>query len=763
MGSKLYLATIIYIAEKHLVTACVHERPRVVEYFLADLNINPNAKDESEKLALSLTKNKEVMILLLQHGAVSEDVYTHYCKKLGYVFPYYPLKNSVKMFVVGREGEGKSSLIKALGDEPTVWSSFANKFVTLKEVEGVGESTAGIIPRIFNSQYHHDIQFFDFAGQETYYSNHAAFLKSAVDTCSPVFILVIGLHHKEDARITKSVSYWLGIITDQCPRMEGKAPLIVVASHSDQVKDKNDIDKKTQTITTAVEKFPSFELKTIIPMDCRYSDSSGMKLFRTSVRECCALIQSKLSVSLNSHIFHLFLIENYPDKVYITLKEVQIKLKEKFNSFEEVSKKHKDKISFIPTTISRLVDICLQLSDKGHIVFLQDEASLEDSFIVINYKELLSEIEKTKFAQHKTDSKMSTGVVPCSKLAGQFPDFDIKMIVKFLMYLKLAHPIKDLEVLSHIEKESTKPSQGYMFCPALIQVDSLAMSEWYREHYLYHFGWILSCTKSEHFLDDRFLRVLILRLAFQHKPAEANSDCPALERFCSVWKTGVCWSTADGLEVRVEVHGMKTVVLLVQAQKLSAGLFCVQSSSIRKIVEAAVDFSPSVDSEELLVNASSVKSFEGSPRVSLKHVAHSIVQKKSYVVTDTGIKSSPMKEFLWMEVYANLGENILQLLFNENDPAHHTKVTNRFIAALISSWNETPELQTVIFSIFAREIPGPQKNTDNLETVIKLWRDLDHNDGTYHSLRQTLDQVSVFAGKNPLVSYCYIVFVYVSY
>ena len=729
--------------------ACAHDHPRVVEYFLFDHNINPNAKDESEKPALSLTKNKEVMILLFQHGAVSEDVYTRYRRKLGYVFPKYPLKNPVKIFVVGHEGEGKSSLIRAMGDEPGYWSSFANKFVTLREVEGVGQSTAGIIPRIFKSRYHPNIQFFDFAGQETYCSSHAAFLKSEVDTCSPVFILVIGLHHKEDARITKSVSYWLGIITEQCPRMEGKAPLIVVASHSDQAGDRSDIERKTQTITTAVEKFPSFELKTIIPMDCRYSDSNGMKLFRVSVGDCCKLNQSKLSVSLNSHLFHKFLLENYPNKVYTTLKEVQGKIKERLNSIEE-SRRHKDKISFIPTTIPHLVDICHQLNDKGHIVFLQDETTPENSFIVIGYNELLSEIEKTEFAQHHNSSNKSTGVVPCIRLHTYFKGFDIEMIKKFLIYLKLAHPIKDLEILEYIQDNKTEPPQDYIFCPALIQVEPFAVSKWYRQQYSYHFGWILSCTKFDHFLDDRFLQVLILRLAFQRKHAKSSSLSPALERLCSVWKTGLCWSTADGLEVRVQVHGMKTVSLLIQARGVSAELFHVQSSSIRKIVEAAVQFSPSDSSEQFLVNASSVNSFEESPRVSLKHVAQSIVQKKIYVVTDTGVIASPLSEFLSMEVYANLGENILQLLFNEKDPAHKTKVTDRFIAALVTSWNETPELQTVVFSTFAEKIKGPQKNTDNLETVMKLWRN--HCDGTYNSLRQTLDQVSVFAGKNPLVS-----------
>lgn len=196
---------------------------------------------------------------------------------------------------------------------------------------------------------------------------------------------------------------------------------------------------------------------------------------------------------------------------------------------------------------------------------------------------------------------------------------------------------------------------------------------------------------------------------------------------------------------------MKTVSLLIQARRVSVRLFDVQSSSIGKIVEAAVDFSQSFDGEEFLVNVSPENSYEEWPRVSLKNVAQSIVDKQDCVVTDTGANSSPLREFLSIEIYANLGENILQLLFNEKDPAHYKEVTDRFIAALVSSWNEIPELQTVIYLIFAKEIKGPQNYTDNLETVLRLWRN--HCNGTYNSLRLVLNRASVFAGKNPLVSY----------
>ena len=212
------------------------------------------------------------------------------------------------MFVIGHAGEGKSTLIEAMEHEPTVWSPLVNMFIRPKVVEGVCQRTAGIIPRVFKSRFYGDVLFYDFAGQEAYYSSHAAVIKSAVDTCPPIFILVIGLH-RDDSAISHSISYWLGIITNQCANMEGKAPLIVVGSHADLVDCVTEtiekINEKKQVIDRAVQKFTSFDLVDIIPMDCRYSNSDGMKLLRQCVGTCCTSIQSKLSVSLNSHVTHL--------------------------------------------------------------------------------------------------------------------------------------------------------------------------------------------------------------------------------------------------------------------------------------------------------------------------------------------------------------------------------------------------------------------------------------------------------------------------
>ena len=189
------------------------------------------------------------------------------------------------MFVIGHGGEGKSTLIEAMEHEPTAWTSLVNVFIAPKEVEGVDQRTAGIMPRKFKSRYYGQVILYDFAGQEAYYSSHAAIIKSTVHTCPPVLLLVVGLI-RDLASITQSISYWLGIITNQCGNMEGKAPLIVVGSHADLV-ETGEADHKKQIIKQAVENCTTFDFVEVIAMDCRYSNSDGMKILRRCGETSC--------------------------------------------------------------------------------------------------------------------------------------------------------------------------------------------------------------------------------------------------------------------------------------------------------------------------------------------------------------------------------------------------------------------------------------------------------------------------------------------
>ena len=748
-------------AEHHLLIACEHQHAAVVEYLLTTHHINPNAEDSLQRTPLSLAKNKEVIKLLIQHGADSKNVYALHRKVLKNVFSKDPVKNPVKLFVIGHGGEGKSTLIEAMEHEPTFWKSVVNVFVAPKEVEGVDQRTAGIIPRVFKSRFFGDVHFFDFAGQEAYYSSHAAVIRSVVDTCPPVFILVIGLH-RDDATITHSVFYWLGIMFNQCGKMEGKAPLIVVGSHADLV-DCLESDHKTQVISQAVEKFPFFDLVSVVSLDCRYSNSSGMKLLRRCVETCCKSLRTQLSVNLNSHMFLIYLVEKYSNELALTLDKVQADLEAAVN--QKPSKKHEEVYSFIPTTIERLREICVQLSDKGHILFLPSDTPQGVSFIIIDKTALLAEINGTVFApedfkQH-CQLSTSTGIVPRSKLAKRFTKFNATMLVRFLSHFELAVPIEDQKVIQLIDKHLddknflTPVSEKFLFCPALIRLEAPSQTQVFQSKFMYNVGWVLSSVYSEHFFDARFLHVLILRLALSLGLAPViDLDVPALQHQCSVWKTGVCWSTSNGAEVLVEVVDKKKVVVLIQSDTVSCDLLKYRTNIVVKVRETAKELCSSVTTEELLLSAPDVTyPFNVSKTTalfSLKTVAQSLIGNDLFAVSINGIGRLPVSDH---EVYANLGKSILQPLFNKNDPVHTKRISDRFLSAVSSAWSKKPQLVDIICSAItpkADVTPQAVASVEKMEAVLKSWRKV--SNGTYKSLRQILDQLSVFAGENPLVS-----------
>ena len=738
--------------------ACVCDRQKIVEYFLTDCHLNSNAKNDQQQTPLYLAKSKKVMKLLLQHGAHAEDVYTEHRKTLGNIFSKDPLKSPVKMFVIGHGGEGKSTLIEAMEHEPTFWTSLVNIFIRPKEVKGVDKRTAGIIPRVFKSRFYGDILFYDFAGQEAYYSSHAAVIKSSVDSCPPVFILVIGLH-RDHMKITHSISYWLGIITNQCGNMEGKAPLIVVGSHVDLV-ETGEAGHKKQIISQAVEKYVFFELIGVISMDCRYSNSASMKVLRHFVGTSCTSLQSKLSVSLNCHMFLIYLVNKYPSEIAITLKRVQTDMQNVDipRPDHKQSTKYSEGISFIPTTIPRLAEICVQLSDKGHILFLPNDTSPEKSFIIIDKTALLAEINGTMFApedfkQHCTLAT-STGVVPQYKLAKQFRKFDISMLIRFLSHLELAVPIEDKEVLHLIHEHISSNSelsisldQKYLFCPALIRLEVPSRVFEYQKERLYHFGWILSAVKHEHFLDARFLHVLLLRLALSLVLAPViDHTVPALQRQCSVWKTGVYWNTQHGVDILVEVVDKKKVVVLIQAKHLSSSLFQLQSTVLQKVRGAARELCPSVVTEEFLISPSDMTYpltlSSSTPLFSMKSVACSMVHVYPCIVSVDGTVSMDVSKY---EVYAYVGERMLQTLFNSTQD-----VDDQNLSLLCSRWSKSPQVAAILCSVIRKDTElAMDASKEDLEAAFKSWRG--DGDGTYRSLRQILDQLSMFAGRNLLV------------
>ena len=115
-------------------------------------------------------------------------------------------------------------------------------------------------------------------------------------------------------------------------------------------------------------------------------------------------------------------------------------------------------------------------------------------------------------------------------------------------------------------------------------------------------------------------------------------------------------------------------------------------------------------------------------------------------VDDTG-KPVSLDSLLSFEPYADLGEANLSELFS--DRKHQLKIFS--IAECIPDKN-TEMIKKIFKSCPTqlRERMAGGSIASPVYHVLDMWRD--SCEGTYQSLREKLDQFSVFAGRNPLVS-----------
>lgn len=711
---------------------------------LASLNCDPNIRNENGETPLSHAKSNKVIQLLLKYGAVAEDAYQLYRQSLGNLSAEDPLVNPVKMFVLGFQKEGKTTLIQSMQQERKRDSLFS--YVTSKEIK---ERTPGIVSKVFKSRVFGDVQFLDFAGQKIYYNSHAAFIKSSIVSYPPLFLLVVGLH-RTCKEIESNISSWMIILKNQCAQIQGKAPLIVVGSHDDELKGRLDEKlEKEKLILRCIEPYQSFFGSfEFFSMDCRICNTVQIKQLREMVSRKCKELRSQLSVSVNAHMFLLFLLEKYPIEVAVTLETARSRIETEIRL--DKSKKYDKLLPFLPTNASHIVKICEQLNDNGHILYLPNSLSVGEGYIVIDKAALLTRINGTLFApadfkQHR-DLASKSGIIPLSKLAKEFPDFDNKMLVMlvgFMTSLELAMVIGDEPISIDTLRER------YLFCPTLVS-SGPSETVWEKDDsFKYHFGWVLSCTDENGQFSHRLIQVLLLRLAQLNKDSDAG--LLSSEPSYSIWKMGICWGSGKGVVTMVEIDANCTAILLrMRAHDLTVDFLELRYETISKVRNTVKDVCSSVSTKETLVRSIDIvrqgTSFTEFTQYCFDSVAKSVVKKLPSVAS--GHTSTKITDLLHVEVYENLGESILQGFFNNESSVK--PLSDCFVKSFASVLSTHPEQAEILYQAIANLREKNQPPSITLYEELKAWSE--SGAGTYLALGVVLDRLSVFRGRDPLVS-----------
>ena len=550
------------------------------------------------------------------------------------------------------------------------------------------------------------------------------------------------------------------LVQKQCTILKDKAHVIVIGSHADILKErKEDPWSKEGVFAPILKKFPKLEFIAFIPMDCRYPDTDQMKKAKKLIQKSSAILRSPETVSLNAHTFYIYLLDSFKDDVAVSLKDVQQRIHKDLD--EVKSKQTKNLLSFIPSTLPRLVEICLQLSKRGLILYLHQEENPERSFIICDRATLLSNVTGTVFAPEsfRQHCKLasSTGVVPLAKFSLAFTDYDNEMLIAFMSHLELCFEITDKLVLECVRKheQSTGPDDRYLFFPGLIRIDT-PEKVWEEDSTMScHFGWIVECSQDIEFFDPRCLQVLILRLVFTFNLAPARKvqqHIPSLQRFCSVWKNGIFWCDNNGVNSHLELSDNgKSFMLKMRSRVLTSEFLSIRSQIIRKVLEIVRDFCPNISSVESVINPQEVVKHPLNPAsnvtlCSISDIALAVAHNREDVKGEH--RSLTLSQLLQFEPYAGLDQDTLQCIHSEKND----RISNGFISHFVDQILDSDMYMKIFNPGKPSGARASQSGSAKQELVqtLRTWRD--KTEGTYGCLRKTLNAHSIFTGRNPLVS-----------
>ena len=714
--------------------ACRNGYITIIQYLISEAHCCPSCENNDGDTPLHITCNYaqvqivQYLLSIRKVNSLAENKYgvtpvdyasrqqnSYDLLKLFQSFPQcerdFPVHTYTKLILTGYSGAGKTTisqlvLLLASKQETGFFSWLSSGRVP--EVECL---TAGIIPLHVESKVNEvgNMVIYDFAGQQEYYSSHGAVLERIMRNSAAIFVCIVDLSQSKD-KISESIHYWISFIENACSSAQGSSHVIIVGSHADLITSSQELKKSLLVEGIAKSRVKQLTYGGFLSMDCRLSKTKQARHFRSLLSTSQqAILSSQPSMSLYCHVLYAFL---------------RTKLKKKGCTLQElISAIAVEKDFIFDSTI--LTESLTSLSDKGLILFVQNQEHPQSSWVVVEKETLLREVNGTLFAPENFKQyrqvASNTGIVPITTLEELFPQYSSEMLVGCLENMEFCHPV-DLTTLqaTNLRAASSSSSSGanHLFFPSLVkdyQPGNLPSPR---------FGWCLGCSDPHQFFSNRFLHVLLLRLAFtfplESKKRSLSPSLCGLERQCKVWRNGICWTNDSGVSTIVEIVDLnRWVIVLVSEKTREAAQTC--SSVIRMILNLQHQLCSAVTTCECLISPSLLDRypFDTLPDTDLfdlPTVAKSmLLHRKLLLDRNEGTNTYSTDEALSCEPYYLLQPSSVCQLFNQS---------------MASQPVPDPLLQEV-FSYCQLPHQKPQ----------------DHKE-----LREWVNKHSIFAGRNPLVS-----------
>ena len=324
----------------------------------------------------------------------------------------------------------------------------------------------------------------------------------------------------------------------------------------------------------------------------------------------------------------------------------------------------------------------------------------------------------------------STGIIRVSSFQQLFPKYDPEMLVELLVSLEFCLPVclsginTNLQAIASTDDETDQ----LLFFPSLLNTErpqDLVMEHVHSEQT--GFGWCLGSKDYKYqYFSFRFLYVLILRLAYTFPlPRENISESCflyRLEQRCTVWKNGISWNNEDGIMTVVEViqQSRWVVVTMYHNKDITKPVEYSKhrSAVIRLVLDLQKELAPDLVVFECLISPSLLQQcpLQMTDLFAMKDVARAVLLRKPVILSYTDDSCQLLTE---------------KALFFE--PYHLLSPSS--VCELMDSSKSDQPVSTVLLNEVRECCQQPQ-----LESQSHL------------SLRKHLDNMSIFTGRNPLVS-----------
>ena len=641
-----------FVDNTPLHMACCLPNIPVVEYILSTGKIDPLVRNIHGKTPLMIA------------GSRGREDLKNVFAKFGKIKISHPVNSYVNVVLLGNPGAGKSTLAQVIIQRASgVFASIRGLF---QYVKGVKLCTAGIIPSKLEHRELGNVILHDSAGQPEYYSSHIAVLENLLHGSAAVFIIVVSL---SDIQVYKHLHHWLTIVENECHKALGQCHVIMVASHIDEVNQRNlpNMYRRLAEISSSRLSQQSIVNCGLVHLDCRKLVGGELSSFTTTLSSACQSIRSTNTreMSLYCHMLYA-LLEEKEESVY-TLDQLMAILR-------------RSEDYCLPQVVEEITELLSSLHTTGLIVFLKNNHTPGNSWVVARKEVLLTEVNGVLFApdnfkEHR-DIASNTGIISLSSLSQLFPQYSTDMLVVFLQYMELCQEIsQDFLTFTNLmikEEESSDEMKRLLFFPALIRDTERPRDI----HETFRFGWCLQCSNSHQFFVPRFLHVLLLHLAYYYSLPKSESSIPNLQRLCDIWKNGIHWLDTRGVESVVELlDNSQCVVLLMSCkQGLEHNMIERRKEVISEILSLQKLICCRLEVEEFVIDPDDLEYpiIKPSERTlyNMKLVSSCIIHQEPCVLDSKGHKHRFVRELLPFEpsdnIYSSGGRRVS--VFAGRDP-----------------------------------------------------------------------------------------------